>query len=149
MDIGHSGEDSSTCHRLDISHHFIVPEVLLHHLLQPLVLPQQDPCLKNTRTALVNKTIRHLHIPFELLLSTLNFLWNPDASTMHPHTAQVFAFRNRENLLPLYSVLQFLLNQPNSLKHISDVINSAFLHLESSNMKHVIVKRKLSAPGLG
>ncbi len=45
-------------------------------------------------------------------------------------SVQVFALWKGRHILPLYTVLQFLLDQPNSLKHISDIIDSPFLYLK-------------------
>jgi hypothetical protein len=53
----------------------------------------------------------------------------------HIRVFRIYTFdqssEGRGHLLPLYSVLQFLLNQTNSFKHISDIIDSPFLYLES------------------
>jgi hypothetical protein len=72
----------------------------------------------------------HEKYPYETMKTLMNELfWT------HIRIFRIYTFdqssEGRGHLLPLYSVLQFLLNQTDSFKHISDIIDSPFLYLES------------------
>jgi hypothetical protein len=117
----------------------------IHHEIQLIFLKLQrklhNSKLKVPQEEWVQKQPYECHSHVRLLPSSWKIpLWNYETLMnglfwTHIRIFRIYTFaqssEGRGHLLPLYSVLQFLLNQTNSFKHISDIIDSPFLYLES------------------